>query len=185
MKRIFSSMAVLATAVLILTLAMLEPAAAQAKKKPAGVKLPAAVQQAFTKAYPHAKILATSTEKEGGKLLYEVESMDGKQRRDLLYASDGTAVEVEEQIAPDALPAAVRTALEKEYPKCSIRKAETTTKNNATSYEMVIEHAKKEYEVVVDPSGKIVKCEMMKTAKAKKSKEAKEQKEEQEESDED
>ncbi len=181
MKHAFSTIAVLATAILLLTVGVFETTSAQAKKKPAAVKLPAAVQEAFAKAYPHAKILGTSTEKEEGKLMYEVESIDGKQRRDLLYTADGTAVEIEEQIAPDAVPAAVRAGLEKEHPKCTIQKVETITKGKTTNYEVVIEHGKKRYEVVVDPHGKIVKSEMMKAATEKKSKEAKEENEESDE----
>jgi len=56
--------------------------------------LPAAVLDAFKTAYPKAVIKGTSKETEKGVTYYEIESVDGKLNRDLLYTADGKAAEI-------------------------------------------------------------------------------------------
>ncbi len=58
--------------------------------------LPKAVLNAFQKRYPNAAIKGTSIEKENGKTYYEIESIDGTRRRDLLYTKSGKVAEIEE-----------------------------------------------------------------------------------------
>jgi hypothetical protein len=57
--------------------------------------LPVAVTKAFHTEYPAAKIIGTSTEVEKGVTYFEIESMDGKVRRDLLYTKEGKRSEIE------------------------------------------------------------------------------------------
>ena len=118
--------------------------------------LPPAVLAAFHKAYPKALIRGASKETEKGVTYYEVESVDGKMNRDLLYAADGKAVEIEEAVAPGALPAVVLKALEKAYPGCKIVKAEDLVKAGQKLFELAIQVGGKTKSVTVDPSGKIV-----------------------------
>jgi hypothetical protein len=68
---------------------------AQEKKANKKTPTPAAVLSAFKKAYPDAVIMSTDKELTGGKTYYEVESVDGSTRRDLLYLPDGTVYEKE------------------------------------------------------------------------------------------
>jgi Putative beta-lactamase-inhibitor-like, PepSY-like len=135
---------------------------AQGEKKLSPKQLPAAVQASFHKVYPSAKIKGASSEVENGKTLYEVESVDGKVNRDLLYSEDGTAVEVEETIALKALPAEVSKALKTETGKGKVQKAEKLMKGESVQYEFLISSGKERREVVIDPSGKIVKTTKMK-----------------------
>ena len=92
------------------------PAKPTAASVPAQPKLPAAVSAAFKQAYPKATIKNVS-EEDGN---FEVESMDGPQRRDLIYKPDGTVVEYEEFIDAKDVPAAVMTAIKARYPKATI-----------------------------------------------------------------
>ena len=133
------------------------------EKKLRPKQLPAAVQAAFQKAYPAAKITGASSEVENGKTIYEVESLDGKINRDLLYSVDGSVVEIEETVALKALPDEVSKALKAETGKGKVEKAEKLTKGETIQYEFVISSGKDKREVVIDPSGKIVKTTQMKT----------------------
>ena len=129
------------------------------EKKITPKELPAEVLSAFSKAYPKAKIKGLSREEENGKTYYEIESLDGKTARDISYLADGTVAETEETVATGALPAEVKAAVNKEYPKGKIIKAEKVTRESVVEYEFQITVGKEKHELVVDPSGKVVKHE--------------------------
>lgn len=129
------------------------------EKKITRKQVPAAVLSAFGKSYPSATVKGYAKEVEKGKTYYEIESMDGKISRDVLYSADGTVAEVEESMMADELPAAVRSTVMKEYPKATISKAEKTIRGSEITYEIHIMVGKVSHEVVVDPSGKLVKHE--------------------------
>lgn len=149
---------------------------AQSEQKIKAKDLPGAITAAFQKAYPNAKIKGTSKEVENGKTMYEVESVDGKINRDLLYNADGTCAEIEETIPVKALPGGVADALKKGFPKGKVMKAEKLTKGETVQYELVVQSGKEKHEVVFDAKGAIVKDTKMK-AKAKEEKEEKEENE--------
>lgn len=131
-------------------------AVAQEKKAKGKVVLPESVLSAFHTAYPHAVIKGTSKETEKGVTYYEVESVDGKMKRDLLYTADGKAVEVEEAMVPGALPPAVLQALAKAYPGYKILNAEDIAKGGQKFFELQIQVKHKKIGVTIDPSGKII-----------------------------
>jgi hypothetical protein len=118
--------------------------------------LPPAVLNAFKTAYPQAVIKGASKETEKDVTYYEIESVDGKMNRDLLYTADGKVVEVEEAVAPGALPSAVRQALAKAYPGHKVLKAEELVKGGQKYFELQIQVKDKKIGVTVDPSGKII-----------------------------
>jgi uncharacterized membrane protein YkoI len=127
--------------------------------KPAAVDLkilPPAVLNAFKTAYPHAVIKGTSKETEKGVTYYEVESVDGKMNRDLLYTADGKAAEIEETVSPESLPAAVQQTLAREFPGSKILKAEAMTKDGQKLFELRIQVNDKKKGVTIDPAGKII-----------------------------
>jgi len=135
------------TAVAFGLLALVGTVQAQSPK----TKLPAAVEAAFKKAYPNASIKNSSSEKEDGTLQYEIESVDGKTNRDLVYLADGTLVAAEEAIDAAAVPAPVLSALKARYPKATVTKYEKLTKGAAISYEMALKGvAVKEAEIAPD-----------------------------------
>jgi hypothetical protein len=144
----------------VLGLALAGLAAAQDKPKEGTVDLtilPPAVLKAFQSAYPKAVIKGASTETENGVTLYEIESVDGKINRDLLYTAEGKVVEIEELIAAENLPAPVKETLSKEYPGAKILKAEILTKDGIKTFELSIEVTGRKLGLAIDPQGKIVK----------------------------
>src|SRR5260221_8634545 len=105
---------------------------AAADKKVQMKDLPAAVQKTVqAEEAKGAKIVGLATEVEGGKKMYEVETTVGGRTRDLLLNAAGTIVETEEETAIDAVPAAVRAALEA---RGKVGKVERVTKGARVAY---------------------------------------------------
>src|SRR5262245_50447952 len=102
----------------------------------AAPKMPAAIDAAFKKAYPNAVVKNVSKETEGGKTIYEVESVDNGRRRDLNYNPDGTVISYEEELTEADVPAPVVAAIKARYPKATISTRERlfTTKDNSSNF---------------------------------------------------
>jgi hypothetical protein len=126
-----------------------------AKKYTIAVKLPAAITTAFKTSYPNATIRGTAQETEGGRTVYEVESVDKGKARDLMYNVDGTVISIEEEINTADLPAPVTAALKKLYPKATITVAEKLTEGTKIEYELQIKGAAVT-SVAFMPDGKLV-----------------------------
>lgn len=141
--------------------------------------LPAAVKSAFTTAYPKAEIKGVDKEVEKGVTYYEIESIDGKLKRDLLYLADGKVFELEEAVAADAMPAAVTKALKANSKSYEFIKAEKVVRGSDVSFSVTFKNGKKTFESSVTDQGKVLSTKEM-----KKKKEAKEEKEEDEEKEE-
>lgn len=143
---------------LVAVVVVLLPASLGARQaappKASKVALPAAIESAFKAAYPTATINHVSKEKENGQDIYEIESIDHGLHRDLNYKSDGTVIEVEEEVAEADFPAAVATAIKTRYPKATIVKREKLIKNGTTNYEVALKGGPGE--VVLTPDGKWV-----------------------------
>lgn len=120
-------------------------------------EVPSAVHAAFAKVFPKAQIVGYAEEKEDGKTLYEVESKEGTTHRDVTFEPDGKLVVVEESIDVKDLPAAIRTALEKEKGQCEL--AEKLIRGKVIEYEFHMKDGKSEFEVVMDANGKVLKRE--------------------------
>jgi hypothetical protein len=156
---------------LILCLGFAVGALAQ-EKKITKKDLPVPVLSSFQKAYPKATIKGLSTETEEGKTYFEIESVDGKVKRDLLYLADGTVAEIEETVAAADLPAPVKAAVAAKHPKGKIAKVEKVTRGGVVSYDVVLRSGKTNVELSIDPAGKVLK-----ESKASAKKEGKEAKE--------
>jgi hypothetical protein len=126
-----------------------------AKKYTMAVQLPAAVTAAFKKTYPNATIRGTAKETEGGKTVYEVESVENGKARDLMYNPDGTVIDIEDELNPADLPAPVGAALKKLYPSATIEVAEKLTRGTTIEYELQITGAKAK-SVTFRPDGTLV-----------------------------
>jgi uncharacterized membrane protein YkoI len=140
------------------------------EKKISEKEMPSAVLNSFHKTYPKGEIKGTSIEKEHGKTYYEIESMDGTQRRDILYSKEGVAVEVEETLASNNIPDFVKNSVLKKYPKGEIKRAEKITSGNKVSYEVKVKSGNKRIEAVLDSKGNIQKVEKMKKENEKEEK---------------
>jgi hypothetical protein len=117
--------------------------------------VPPAVIKAFEQTYPKATVNGYGKEIEHGVTYYELETMDGKTKRDLLYSADGKVAEIEETVSMKDLPAAVSQAFAKESSGAKPSKIEKTTKDEKVMYEFGMGKGKPE--IVIDPSGRIVK----------------------------
>jgi hypothetical protein len=75
--------------------------------------------------------------------------------KDVLMDGEGSVVEVEEEVAVESLPPAVRTALQAESEKGKLLKVETLTKGaKLVAYEAHLLTNGKKSEVQVGPDGK-------------------------------
>ena len=101
-----------------------------------------------------ATLKGLAKEVEGGKTFYEAETVVNGRTRDLLFDATGHLVEVEEETAIDAVPAAVKTAL---MARGKILRLETLTKGTSVTYEAQVEKNGKKSEVQVDADGKLLK----------------------------
>ena len=124
--------------------------------------LPLAVTKAFHAEYPEAKIIGTAKETEKGVTYFEIESKDGKVRRDLLYTESGKVAEIEEVLTAETIPDFVKSSIEKKFTKVEFKKGEKNVRNSITKYEVIIEASEVKYEVVCDAKGKIIKSTKLK-----------------------
>jgi uncharacterized membrane protein YkoI len=124
-------------------------------------KLPKAVTDAVKAKFPDAKLVSAEKEKEDGKTVYEVAIKNKEQNIEVTLTPDGKIVSIEKEIAAKDLPKAVAEALEKKYPKATIKKVEEIIKDDKlVKYEALIVTAdKKKLEVCFDPSGKFLEEE--------------------------
>ena len=74
-------------------------------------KVPPAVEKTIQAQSQGATVKGISTERENGKLQYEVEMTINGHSKDLAVATDGTLLEIEEEVAFDSLPSQVKAAL--------------------------------------------------------------------------
>jgi uncharacterized membrane protein YkoI len=93
--------------VVVAGLATLSVVQAQ-EKKIKREDLPAAVEKTVAEQSKDATVKGFSTEVEKGQTLYEAELMVKGHSKDILMDAQGNIVEVEEEVAMDALPAAVK-----------------------------------------------------------------------------
>lgn len=116
--------------------------------------IPPAVQAAVKQQTNGATITAVIQESDKGKVSYEVETTRGGKTRDLVFDPAGTLIEVEEEIAFDATPAAVKTAL---LAHGKVIKVEALTKGAVVTYEAQVEMHGKRAEVEVGADGHTIK----------------------------
>ncbi|HXZ28939.1 MAG TPA: hypothetical protein VEG08_13180 [Terriglobales bacterium] len=142
-----------------LALALLVAASMPGKEKPLRQSdLPAAVRRTAAELSRGATVRGYSSEVEDGKLVYEVQLTVNGHGEDVTIAADGTVLEVEEQVALEALPAAVRDALQRKAGAGTITKVESLTKGGKlVAYEAQLRTQGKRSEVQVGPNGETLK----------------------------
>jgi uncharacterized membrane protein YkoI len=124
-------------------------------------KVPKPVLDAVKAKFPDAKLTGASKETEDGKVIYEVAFTYKDHKYEVECLADGTFVAIDRQIDEKELPKEVAKALEEKYPKAKYDLIEEVTKKDKIEYyEVELTTAdKKKVEVLVDPSGKILKEE--------------------------
>ncbi len=129
--------------------------------------VPAAVLKAFEGAFPKAKVNNYGTEVEKGVTFYELETVEGKIKRDLLYKADGTLAEMEEILTPEMVPDGIAKAIKSEFPKGKIVSGEKTTQGTTVTFDLVVVNGKEKVSVNLNADGKIQKKTVMKSKKEK------------------
>lgn len=118
-------------------------------------ELPAAVEKTVAAQSQGAVVKGFSREKENGQTYYEAEMTVSGHSKDVLIDETGQVVEVEEQVATDALPAGVKEGLQAKAGSGKIVKVESITKHDKlVAYEAQVNTAGKKSEVQVGPDGK-------------------------------
>jgi uncharacterized membrane protein YkoI len=132
-----------------------------ADKKVTKDQLPAAVQKTVDEQSKGATVQGFAIEKEKGKTFYEAELKVDGHSKDVLIDPSGNVVEVEEEVAFDALPQEVQNGLKKAAGQGKIGKVESLTKGGTLAgYEAVVRNGSKKSEVQVDPKGEKPKSEL-------------------------
>ena len=142
--------------IIVLTgcLTVLGNATAQEKKIERS-DLPAAVEKTVAAQSKGATIHGFSKETEKGKTTYEVQMTVNGHTKDLEVDENGAVIEVEEQVALEALPTEVRIALQARAGKGRITKVESVTKKDRlVAYEAQVDTDGKKSEVQVGADGK-------------------------------
>jgi len=115
---------------------------------------PAAVQATVKAETANATLVGLSKEIEHGKTMYELETKVNGRGRDLMIAEDGSVASVEEEVALDSVPGAVKEALLHKSAGGKITKVEAVTENGSTGYEAAMVVHGKKIEYSVDSQGK-------------------------------
>ncbi len=144
-------------------LLLAQPAAhAQGKDKLDLDTIPKQVMAALKAKFPKAEIHHWTKVKDGDIVVYDIEFKQEGRKFEADIKEDGTIHNWEKAVAIKDLPDAVKKAVEKQYPKSTLRDImEITAVKNGTEeldgYEIVLEAAdKKDVEVTVAPDGKIL-----------------------------
>jgi uncharacterized membrane protein YkoI len=124
-------------------------------------KVPKAVLDAVKAKFPGAKLTEASTETEGGKMIYELAFTYKNYKYEVECEPAGKIIAIDKQLDAKELPKAVAKTLEDKYPKATYKMIEEVTKDDKiVHYEIELVTAdKKGVEVLIDPSGKVVKEE--------------------------
>lgn len=129
--------------------------AAAQEKKIKRSDLPPAVEKTVTAESSGATILGFSQEKENGQTLYEAEMKVNGHSKDILIDAAGAIVEVEEEVALDALSPEVKAGLTAKAGQGKILKVESIKKHDKlVAYEAQVTTKGKKSEVQVGPDGK-------------------------------
>jgi len=127
---------------------------AQEKKIPRA-DLPPAVEKTVAAQSQGAIVKGFSQEKENGQIYYEAEMTVSGHSKDVLIDVNGVVVEVEEQVALDSLPSAVKEGLQAKAGAGKILKVESLTKHDKlVAYEAKVQTDGKKTEIQVGPDGK-------------------------------
>jgi uncharacterized membrane protein YkoI len=139
---------------LIAALALPTVAPAQ-ERKIQRADLPPAVEKTVAAQSQGATIKGFSQEVEDGQTLYEAEMTVSGNSKDVSIDATGAVVEVEEQVALDSLPSAVKAGLAAKAGAGKIVKVESITKHDKlVAYEAKVQTGTKKSEVQVSPEGK-------------------------------
>lgn len=138
------------------------PASAQDKGKSTQGQIPQRVMQALMAKFPNAQIDVWTKEQEDGVTIYDIEFRQSRRRFEADVKEDGSIHNWEREVSAADVPVAVRQAVRKRFPGASITAimavtAMTNGKEALEGFEVtLLTAARKEAEITVAPSGKIL-----------------------------
>jgi hypothetical protein len=116
--------------------------------------LPPAVQKTADAQSTGATVLGYAKDVEHGRVEYEVQLMVGDHTKDVAIDPQGAILEIEEQVAPEALPANVFHGLSARAGKGRLVKVESLTRQGRiVAYEAEVITGGKHSEIQVGPDG--------------------------------
>jgi len=128
---------------------------AQAGKLPLS-EVPKAVINSLKEKHPDAKIIKVEEEIHFALKLYEVKFKLNGKKQELLYTPQGKYFGYEEDIEISELPVAVVDKLKQTFKKLTIEKAEKIRHPNGDiEFEIDVDGDGEEWELAMDPTGKI------------------------------
>src|SRR6516164_1953309 len=131
-------------------------------------KVPQAVLKAVKDKFKGAELVSAATEKDEGKLIYEIVIKHEGHSIDVSVTPDGKIVSYEKTIDSKELPKEVSEALSSKYANAKIKRIEELVESEKVSYEVLLLTGDNQtVEVVFDPKGKILKEEKKGTKKEK------------------
>jgi len=141
--------------VAMLVLSILAAVSARAQeRRVTKAELPAAVRRVADSVSQGATVGEYSSETEHGQVTYEVELTVNGHGKDVTISAAGEVLEVEEAVAMDSLPAAVRDALRTRAGSGTITKVESISKHGTlVAYEAHVRTGTKRSEIQVGPDG--------------------------------
>jgi hypothetical protein len=125
-------------------------------------KIPAVVMKALLARFPRARIDKSTRAVEDNVVIYDIEFTQGTRKCEADIRENGTYVNFEQAIEARNLPRVVRDAIEKRYPRATLKEVmeETEVKGKEerrSAYEIVLVTSdKKDEEVRVSPDGRIL-----------------------------
>lgn len=143
------------SAIVLVATVIFAGTAASQEKKIQRSELPPAVEKTVAAQTQGATIKSFSMEEEMGKTYYEVEMTVNGHGKDVSMDANGVVTEVEEEVALDALPPAVKAAITDKAGKGTLGKIESLTKGGKlVAYEAHVMTDGKKSEIQVGPDGK-------------------------------
>jgi len=125
-------------------------------------KIPKKVMEALLSKFPKAKIDKCTKAKEGNDIVYDIEFKENGRKCEADIKENGVYINYEKAIEAKDLPKAVADAIQKKYPKATMKEIMQETEVNGSeeklsAYEVVIVTAdKRELELRLSPAGKIL-----------------------------
>jgi hypothetical protein len=153
-----------ALAVVLAGILAMPAALVRAEDAPDLDKVPGKVMDALMAKFPKAEIHKWTKEKEGDIVVYDFEFMQGGEKLEADVAEDGTIHNWEKEISAKELPTAVKAAVEKAYPKATLREVMAITavkegKDALEGYEVVLQTGdERPVEVTFAPDGRILEA---------------------------
>lgn len=138
------------------------------------VKVPEAAKAAFAKKFPTAQSVKWGEEKEdNAEVVFEAEFKLNGKATSANFNSKGEWQETELTVVKTDLPAEVLKTIESQFAGYKLGEMASVETPKGKSFEILMSKAKAKIEVVIDPSGKVVKKEDVKKEKDEEKEEGK------------